>query len=411
MAKLYTNISEAFSNFPSLYGNKVDGQEKRYQNAFNAFKRIFNVGDAYVVSSSGRVEVLGNHTDHNGGKVVSASISLDTLGFFLPTKDNLITIKSEGYPDVLVDLSNLSSFRRETSEALVCGVAVGLKNAGYKVGGFNAYLTSNVLGGAGISSSASYEVLIAEIFNVLYNDGKITPKTKVLVSKFAENEYFGKPCGLLDQTAIAFGGLKELDFSIDGDLSVKDISGDLNDYSFVLVNTGGSHADLTEEYASIPREMKTVAKAFGKERLIEITEEEFYKKLPEIQKSLSERCILRAIHFFNENKRVDEAVYAIKNSKYDLMLGAINGSGDSSMTYLQNCYVAGEGQLIPKAVAISKKYNPLGATRVHGGGFAGCVLNVVKNENLQVFLNEMGKFFGEENLIVLSIRSFGTITL
>lgn len=411
MAKLYTNVNEVFYNFPLLYGNKVCGQEERYQKAFDKFKSLFNADNSYIVSSSGRVEVLGNHTDHNGGKVVSAGISLDTLGFFLPTNDNLITVKSEGYPEVLVDINNLSSFKKESSQALVCGVAVGLINAGFKVGGFNAYLTSNVLGGAGISSSASYEVLIAEIFNVLYNDGKISPKTKAIVSKFAENEYFGKPCGLLDQTAIAFGGLKELDFSVDGDLSVKDVKCDLADYSFVLVNTGGSHADLTDEFASIPREMKLVAKAFDKNRLIEITEEEFYEKLPEIQSGLSERSILRAIHFFNENKRVDKAINAINSSNYDLMLDAINGSGDSSMTYLQNCYVAGGEQLIPKAVAISKRYNPFGATRVHGGGFAGCVLNVVKNENLQSFIDNMSKVFGNENLIVLSIRYVGTIAL
>lgn len=412
LKKPYSEVSVLYDKFPCLYGEATDFQKKRYEDLFAKFKSSFNVESAYVASSSGRVEVCGNHTDHNGGKVVSCAISLDALCMFLPCDGDVIKVKSEGYDDMIIDLNGAEGEEKGTSAALVRGVAVGLKNKGYKVGGFIACVTSNVLGGAGISSSASFEVLIAEVLNFLYNDGKITESEKAIVSQFAENEYFGKPCGLLDQTAIAFGGLKKLDFKEKGVIGVTDIHNDLKDYTLVLVNTGGSHANLTGEYAAIPSEMFSVAKAMGGEKLIDFTEDEFVKKLPSVQDKLSDRAVLRAFHFYEENDRVDALEKALDENDFNTFLDCINKSGISSLNKLQNCYVAGSSeQPIPKGLAISSKYIKNGANRVHGGGFAGTILNIVKNDNLQYFIDNMNRYYDKKDIIPLKVRSVGTIVL
>lgn len=412
LKKPYSEVGVLCEKFPCLYGETTDFQKKRYEDLFAKFKSSFNVENAYVASSGGRVEVCGNHTDHNGGKVVSCAISLDALCMFLPSEDDVIKIKSEGYDDMIIDLNSAENEKKGTSAALVRGVAVGLKNKGYKVGGFIACVTSNVLGGAGISSSASFEVLIAEVLNFLYNDGKITESEKAIVSQFAENEYFGKPCGLLDQTAIAFGGLKKLDFKEKGVIGVTDIHNDLKDYTLVLVNTGGSHANLTGEYAAIPSEMFSVAKAMGGEKLIDFTEDEFVSKLPSVQNKLSDRAVLRAFHFYEENDRVDALEKALTENDFNTFLDCINKSGISSLNKLQNCYVAGSSeQPIPKGLAISSKFIKNGANRVHGGGFAGTILNIVKNDNLQYFIDNMSRYYDRKDIIPLKVRSVGTIVL
>ncbi len=412
MKKPYTDISVLNEQFPSLYGEITEGQKARYAKTFDWFKKSFGYNCAYVASSSGRVEVCGNHTDHNGGKVVSCAISLDTLAFFMPTEDGIVHIKSEGYSDIIIDLNGKEVEKIGTSPALVRGVAVGMKDRGLKIGGFKACFTSNVLGGAGISSSASFEVLIAEIFNFLYNEGNVDAQTKSIVSQFAENKYFGKPCGLLDQTAIAFGGLKILDFENKAKIGVSEINNNLSDYTLILINTGGSHANLTDEYAAIPAEMKQVAKAFGKERLIEISEEDFYVKLPEISKNLPDRAINRAIHFYSENQRVEKLAKALGKNDYDEFLNCIRQSGISSLCKLQNCYVAGGAdQSIPKALYIAENFLNGGANRVHGGGFAGTILNIVKNANVEYFVAKMSEFYGAEAVIPLKVRSVGTIVL
>jgi len=408
----YKSTSDVESKFISLYGEVTDFQKQRYQKEFNRFKKEFNVDSAYIASSSGRVEVCGNHTDHNGGRVVSCAISLDTLAMFLPTDDNVIRIKSEGYNDIVVDVLGKETEKIGTSAALVRGVVVALQNNGYKVGGFKACFTSNVLGGAGISSSASFEVLIVEILNFLYNEDKITCEEKSKFAQFSENVYFAKPCGLLDQTAIAFGGLKKLNFRDPNKIVVSEIHNSLKDYTLVLVNTGGSHAELTGEYAAIPKEMKSVAKLMGKERLIDIPEEDFYNKLPEVYNKVSDRAITRAVHFYNENKRVDLIADSLENEDYASFLKAINESGISSLCKLQNCYVAGSSeQPIPKALSIAEKFLNGGANRVHGGGFAGTILNIVKNDNLDKFIREMSRFYKPADVIPLKVRSVGTIVL
>ena len=408
----YDNVSDVFSFFPLLYGEVTDAQKQRYEKAFFNFKSKFNESSAFIASSSGRVEVCGNHTDHNGGKVVSCAISLDTLAMFLPTDDGKIVIDSEGYPLIEVDVNGEDVEKKGTSAGIVRGVVVGLNKLGYKVGGFKASFTSNVLGGAGISSSASFEVLVAEILNFLYNDGKITNEEKSKIAQFAENVYFEKPCGLLDQTAIAFGGLKKLDFKDKDKIVVEDIPNDLSDYTFVLINSGGSHADLTDEYAAIPAEMKTVARAFNEERLIDVGEERFYAELPDKIDNLGDRAVLRAVHFFEENSRVDEVAGALKVSDFSRFIKMINESGISSLCKLQNCYVSGgKDQSIPKALALAKRYLNGGANRVHGGGFAGSILNVVKNNDLGGFIKNLSAYYKTKDIIPLRVRSVGTIVL
>lgn len=412
MKKPYYDLSGIENNFDKLYGQNDGYQTNRYKNLFSRFKSSFGYDCCYIASSSGRVEVCGNHTDHNGGKVVSCGISLDTLAMFMPNGSSVVRIKSEGYPDIVCDLEAVDNEKKGTSAALVRGVAVALNNKGYKVGGFDSCMTSNVIGGAGISSSASFEVLIAEVFNFLFNDGVIDNETKAKVAQFAENTYFGKPCGLLDQTAIAFGGLKVLDFSDVNHIKVTDIKNNLNGLSLFLIDTGGSHANLTEEYAAIPYEMKLVASYFGKGRLIDVGEENFYNELPKIYGKLPDRAINRAIHFFSENKRVDKLACALNNNDYDTFLACVKESGVSSLCRLQNCYVAGSlDQSIPKALAVAEHYLRGGANRVHGGGFAGTILNIVKTEYAEDFVNVMKKIFGEKAVIPFSVRSVGTIVL
>lgn len=408
----FYNISEAEKFFPLLYGAAADGQKERYENAFAKYKTVFSEDKAYIASSSGRVEIIGNHTDHNGGKVISGAINLDTLAFFLPADDGIIRIVSEGYKDIVVNLNEKQNYKKGTSFALVCGIADWFKKHDFHVGGFKAFFTSNVCGGAGISSSASFEVLVSEILNFLYNDDKMTAEQKTLASQYSENVFFGKPCGLLDQAAIAYGGLKKLDFSEKNRIKVTKIDNDLSDYSLILINTGGSHADLTDEYASIPEEMFSVAKAMGKTRLSEMSEKEFFERLPLYRDKLSDRAVCRAIHFYQENARVDRAEASLNNNDYENFLSAINESGISSLWKLQNCFVAGsKEQPIPKALAITGSFVKNGANRVHGGGFAGCILNIVKNEEVKDFVSCAERFFDKNSVMVLHIRPVGAIVL
>lgn len=406
----FSDMKPAEKMFDALYGETSNYQVCRYQNAFDKFKNIYGETSAYICSSSGRVELLGNHTDHNGGKVLSSAISLDTLAFFLPNNSDVVRIFSEGYGEIVANLTDLENNETGTTLSLVKGVAKWLIDNGFTVGGFNAYITSTVLNGAGISSSAAFEVLISEIFNFLFNDDKITNEQKVKASHFAENVYFGKPCGLLDQTAIAYGGLKKLDFKDKDKLNVENIDGNLDDYTLILINTGGSHENLTSEYAAIPAEMKKAAKIFGKERLIEIDENDFYNS--EKLANLSDREVSRAIHFFQENKRVDDAESALIRGDYKTFLTCVRESGISSLCKLQNCFVpTSKEQPILRALFIAEKYLNGGANRVHGGGFAGTILNIVKNEDKEYFIENASKFFGRENVIPLKARKNGTIVL
>ncbi len=411
LKKPFTNIGDAFYAFPALYGDMIEGQAERYEKAFLCFKNEFNATSAYVASSSGRSEIIGNHTDHNGGRVISSAISLDTIAMFMPREDGMINVLSEGYKIMRVDAFSDTNCPKGTSLALIKGVVEGVKKAGYKVGGFDAYCTSNVLGGAGISSSAAFELLVCEILNFLYNEGKIDAELKAKIAQYSENEYFGKPCGLLDQTAISFGGLNVLDFK-EENISVTKIDDELKDYSFVLVNTGGSHSNLTDEYAAVPNEMFAVAKSMGAKRLIDVDYNTFIEKLSFVKDELSDRAVLRAFHFYEENERVDLAYKSIKEGDYQTFIDCVNQSGISSLCKLQNCYVAGsKDQSIPKALSICGRYLRGGANRVHGGGFAGSILNVVKKDCLDEFLTGIYSYFDKNSVICFSLRSVGSIVL
>lgn len=406
------SVKQLEKHFNKLYGEKTETQIKRYNELFYDFKKEFGFNEGYFASSSGRVEICGNHTDHNGGKVVSCAISLDTLAVFMPTNNNFVSIKSQGYEPFTLNLMGEEIENKGTSSALVRGVSVALKNNGYKVGGFCACINSNVLGGAGISSSASFELLIVEIFNFLFNESKILPEEKAKFAQFAESVYFKKPCGLLDQTAIAFGGLNVLDFKFKDKIVVNKINDNLENFALVLINTGGSHANLTSEYASIPREMFDVAKEFGKERLIDVRKEDFFNNLSLIKSKLNERSVLRATHFFEENDRVDTLCRAIRDKNHKLFLNTINSSGDSSRNKLKNCHVPNsEVQPIITALDLSKKYIINGASRVHGGGFAGTILCIISKDCKEDFILNMKKHYRDEDIISLKIRTLGTLVL
>lgn len=410
LKKPYESVNSVFEKFNLLYGENSSKQQDRYVKIFNEFKSIFEVNDAYLISSSGRAEIIGNHTDHNGGKVIACSISLDTVSAFLPREDNKIKLVSQGYPIIELDVLSNENCEKGTSKALVKGVLEGLKNYGYKIGGFNAYVESDVVGGVGISSSASYELLVCEIINFLYNDGVVSPEERAKICQFAESEYFGKPCGLLDQTAISFGGLNLLDFEKDN-IQVKKIEDDLKDYALVLINTGGSHADLTDEYAAVRTEMKEVASFFGANRLIEITKDEFLSGLSKM-KNLSDRAILRAIHFFEENERVLLAEESLRKKDYATFIDCINKSGISSIVNLQNCHVNGSlSEPIIRSLSVCKNFIKDGANRVHGGGFAGGIINFVKKENLSEFLSAVEKIFSKESVVSFLIRGEGVLVL
>ena len=408
----YKNMQYIVDKFDELYGEITDFQIRRYSDAFDKFKAIYSCDEAFIASSSGRVEVCGNHTDHNGGKVVCCAISLDSLAMFLPNDDNVIRLYSENFVEMQIDLSKDFIVEKGTSTAILMGVVQGFRNKGLNVGGFNAYVTSNVILGAGISSSASFELLIVEIISFLYNENSVSKKDKAIISQFAEREFFGKPCGLLDQCAISYGGLKMFDFSNPNDIYVEDISDTLSDYSFVLVNTGGSHENMTGVYASVSAEMFEVAKLFGKDRLIDVPEEEFYNNLSSIFNKVPDRAISRAIHFYNENKRVDKLYESLKAKDYNGFLGCIKKSGVSSVVKLQNCYVSGsDEQPIIKALSICENYIKDGANRVHGGGFAGCILNVINNNEVDNFIKQIKPLYGIENIIKLKVRAVGSTVL
>jgi galactokinase len=334
---------------------------------------------------------------------------------FMPTNDGKIYISSQGYEDFIVDTNSIEKFVESTSYALVSGVCYDMKNRGYKVGGFKAYVTSNVIGGAGISSSASFEVLIAEILNFLYNDGKISCEEKSYISQYAEREFFGKPCGLLDQSAIAYGGLNKIDFSNPEKINVKKIDNKIKDFSFVLVNTGGSHANLTDEYASIPAEMKAVAAAMGKTVLRECDEQAVIDAIPTLRATVGDRAILRALHFYAENRRVAAQKAALLAGDIDAFFNGVIASGRSSFCYLQNVYtcknLSEQGLSLALCLAEQALAGKKAAWRVHGGGFAGTIQAFVPTAHVEAFRATMDAALGEGRCMVLRIRPVGAVKI
>lgn len=389
--------------------NGLEYQLKRYADIYSVHAAKYS-SDVLFFSSPGRIELCGNHTDHNNGKVLCASISVDTVACVTPTVDETIIVESYGYPPIKVDLNSLEIDKSlyGKSEALVKGVARYFKDNGMKVGGFTATTSSDVFKGAGVSSSACFEVLIAEILNVLYNGSKLDAITKAKASHYAESVFFGKPCGLLDQSAIALGGVSYIDFKNTKMPKVESIDWNFDDMDIVLTNTGGDHANLTDHYAAIRREMEEVAAILGHKTLRKVSEEKFYASIPALSEKVSGRAILRAMHFFNENKRVVKAAQAIRKASGKKFTECINGSGDSSYMMLQNCYPAEDvKERIPLGIALSKGCDGVKAVRVHGGGFAGTILAFVAKDKTKAYTDMMKKVFKDENVFVIGIRNHG----
>ena len=392
----------------------LDYQKERYIKAIEEFEKLYGEQEVEIYSAPGRSEAGGNHTDHQYGKVLAASINLDAIAIVAKTDDSIIDIKSEGYDRIQVHLDSLQPRKEEEgrSEALTRGVAARLKEEGYIIGGFQAYATSDVLNGAGMSSSAAYEVLVGNILSGVYNEGKASPILLAQIGQYAENEYFGKPCGLMDQMASSVGGLINIDFEDPKNPKVKQVKVDFEEYghSLCIVDTKGSHADLTDDYAAIPQEMKQVANFFEEDVLRKVDKNEFYLNLPKIREILGDRAVLRAIHLFEENKRVDEQVQALEQHDFETFKKLIKASGDSSFKYLQNVYSSHEinNQSVSIGLAISDIIlQGKGVSRVHGGGFAGTIQAFVPNDIVDIYKKDIEHVFGEGSCHVLKVRKYG----
>lgn len=420
-----SEIKEKIINidFKKLYCLK-DGEEKRYAKRFekllDGFSKTFEKdGDIRLFSAPGRTEIGGNHTDHQHGCVVAGSLNLDVIAAVRPNGENVIRIKSEGFPMDTVSLDNLepNSLEYGKSCGLIRGIAACFEKRGYKISGFDAYTTSNVLKGSGMSSSAAFEILVAVIMNSLFAGEEVSAIEMAKIGQFAENVYFGKPCGLLDQTACASGGIVAMDFADSENPVVEklDFDFDKTNYALCIIDSGADHENLTSEYAAIPLEMKEVAKYFGKEFLNEVSPEEFFEKLGDVRKYVNnDRAVLRAIHFFNETKRAKDEAVALKNGNFDKFLEIVLESGRSSYMYLQNVYVTEDpkNQAVSLALALCDKLLcGRGAFRVHGGGFAGTIEAFVPCDMLDNFKNGIEKVLGVGMCHILSIRSIGGVEI
>jgi galactokinase len=451
----YNELEKKINSDPSaeiftvLYGkHEVDAARRRYtslitgmlknETEFHETEQSGKQDDIRVFSASGRTELAGNHTDHNRGKVLAASIQLDSAAIVRKRNDNTVFFRSTGFPDVEIKLTDPSGApclrpipeEEGTTESLVRGIAAELNRRGSTVGGFSANADSTVLPGSGLSSSAAVEMLLCRIFDSLYGEGKRDSVEIAQIGQIAENVYFGKPCGLMDQIACATGGAVAIDFADTAHPEVKRINFDLSAAGYVLcvVNTGGSHADLTSDYASIPSEMKAVASFFGKSVLREIDKETVISRAAEVRKALGDRALLRAIHFFDENVRVDAmtsalikmenaAAQAAKQEALNCYLELVSESGDSSWELLQNVYSPHrpETQGIGAALALTKNFfrrqKLRGACRVHGGGFAGTIQAYLPQDAIDAYRTAIEAVFGTGSLTILRIRPLGSVEL
>lgn len=392
----------------------IGRQQKRYADALDKFIQLYGDRETEVYSAPGRSEVGGNHTDHQHGQVLAAAVNLDVIAIVSKTDDGKIKVVSDSFDIAPIDVNDLAKKDAEegSSEALIRGVAGKLKDDGYNVGGFVAYMTSDVLVGAGLSSSAAFEVAVGNVLSGLYNDMKLTDVYIAKVSQYAENVYFGKPCGLMDQMASSVGSLVNIDFYDVNEPVINPVKVDFEKFghSLCIVDTKGDHADLTDDYAAIPIEMKKVAGFFGKEYLKEIPFDEFLDKIPQIRPVSGDRAVLRAIHFYEDDMRVTDEVNALKNGDFEEFKRLITESGNSSYKYLQNVYSIKDydNQNISLALVLTERY--LGSRagyRVHGGGFAGTIQVFVPNDLVSGYKSEIEKYFGKGSCHVLKIRKYG----
>jgi len=414
-------IKESFS---LIYGSNervTREQVDRYQNLLNEFKKKFagiDDSDIRLFSTPGRTEISGNHTDHNHGRVIAAAVNLDAIAAVVKVPADNIIVYSKGYEQGFeVNLDELNPLKEEqgTTNALIRGIAARFRELGCQIGGFHACIFCDVLPGSGLSSSAVIEVLIADILNTLYNGRQIAAESLAIIGQYAENNYFNKPCGLMDQLTCAKGGIVTIDFENPQHPLVETVNFDFNreNFSILVVNTGGSHADLTDDYAAIPREMKSVAEALGKKVCREIDYTDVMRNPAKLRASVGDRAILRALHFTAENRRVELQVNALENKDFELFLSYVRESGNSSLRWLQNCYTARNTaeQGITLALALTEKYieeTGRGACRVHGGGFAGTIQVFLPNPVLGDYIRMIEPVFGKGCVSVLTIRPEGT---
>lgn len=411
----------ALEKYSNLYVD-TKAQTVRFLAALDSYIELYgdDEEDVGIFSVPGRSEISGNHTDHNRGCVLAGAIDRDIIAVAARNTDGVIRFKSEGYPKTEIDLSEIddpNNFENYTSKALIAGLAKGFVNSSYSIGGYNAYATTEVLKGSGISSSAAFEVMIGNIFNYFYNDGKVSNVEIAKLSQYSENVYFGKPCGLMDQVACAVGGFVFIDFKDPKDPIVDPIAFSLTDagYSLAIVNTGGNHADLNDDYASVPYEMKAVAKELGADVLRGFTEADIIAEIPALREKLGDRAVLRALHFIRENDRVGVIREALKNSDVNGFLNGILASGSSSFKYLQNVFttINVKEQGLSLALALTEGYldGKNCAYRVHGGGFAGTIQVFIKNEYIDGYVALMDSVFGEGATMNLKIRPVGACRL
>ncbi len=400
--------------FLKLYG-VAELPRKRFSDAVNEFVKLYgDSDDLRLFSAPGRTEIGGNHTDHQHGCVLAASVDLDVIAVAAKCDGHIVRIKSAGYPEDEIDIDSLSAKDNERGRAasLIRGVLYAFKNDAHEIGAFNAYTTSNVLKGSGLSSSAAFEVLVSNIINGLFNHGKVGAIRIAKYSQYAEREFFGKPCGLLDQMASSVGGFTYADFHDPQNPVVEQVSLDIRDFGYTLcvVDTGGNHANLTADYAAITEECRLISRALGTDFLRDADEDRFYAKMGELRKQYGERAVLRAFHFFNEQKRVEYQRKALKERDFEHFLYYVNESGESSYKYLQNLYSnsAVNEQGLCLAIAVTKKFLAgRGACRVHGGGFAGTIQCYIPNDVFDGYKKMIESVFGTGACVPLLVRPVG----
>ncbi|MBR3227305.1 MAG: galactokinase [Erysipelotrichaceae bacterium] len=396
----------------------VSAEKERYLGLLEKAYERFGDGDYHFISSPGRTEIGGNHTDHQHGHIVAASLDIDNLCCVKASDEHCLFCDPK-FPDceIFIDDLEMKELEKNTSASLIRGIASRLNELGYNIGGFEAVCDSEVLIGSGISSSACFEVMLVEIFNCLYNGSAITPEERALVSQYAENNFFGKPCGLMDQLAISVGGLVAVDFKDPQAPVIDSYDLDLSDYGYqlLLVNTKGDHAELTGEYAAITSEIKEVARDMDVEFLREKSPDYFFANMKKIRSDVAnDRAILRSFHFYNEDLRARKERDAIARKDIDTLLSLINESGRSSYMYLQNVYPSSQPKIQPCAIGLALSDYILsgqGASRIHGGGFAGTIQAVVPNELLDSYKLVISSIFDDDSILPVKIRPFGTRTI
>ena len=408
------------AKFIELYdSNSVAFQRCRYLVALDNFASLYGENrDVNLYSVAGRSELAGNHTDHNRGKVIASSINLDIIAVVASNGTNVINLKSDGFRQINLDYTKYNQPNERhfgTSASIIAGMCHGFIENGHEIGGFDAYLTSSVLRGSGLSSSAAFEDMIGNILNHEFNGGKISNVEISQLAQYAENVFFGKPCGLMDHVACAHGGIVSIDFEDLKNPQIESLDFDLTKagYNLCIVDTGGNHADLTDDYASVPSEMKAVASLFGKGVLRECEKVEIISHAREIREKCGDRAFMRAIHFLNENERVDDMKNALKNGDLNTYFEGVLASGKSSFCYLQNVYttknIAEQGLSLALCLTEDFMRNKDGAFRVHGGGFAGTIQAYVKESDVASYRALMDSVFGEGACLVLRVRPDGAI--